>query len=158
MQLAKTHTIDCCCCRIFNSIYVQGSQRSHYHNLWLMYTQVVDFCVIRGPPTVSLMPILHDKVFFKFQNPRKAGTLCTLIVCIWRFLETKAGSTYNLNGQLYVHHVFAIFLLMICIIKSIPTISYTHTSLVYNIYTKIGLDDGLCYLSGNSQTAPMFFF
>ena len=43
-----------------------------------MYVQVGDFRVSRGPPTVPLMQISCDTVFFKSQNPRKAGTLCML--------------------------------------------------------------------------------
>ena len=45
---------------IFNSLYVQGSRRSHYRNFWLMFAQVEDFRVSRGPPTVPLMPNLHN--------------------------------------------------------------------------------------------------
>ena len=37
-----------------------------------------DFCIIRGPPTVPLTRISRNMVFFKSQNPLKAGTLCTL--------------------------------------------------------------------------------
>jgi hypothetical protein len=32
---------------------------SHYCNFWLMYTQVGDFCVNRGPSTVPLIQILR---------------------------------------------------------------------------------------------------
>ena len=45
-----------------------------------MYTQVGDFRVSRGPPTVPLTQILCNTFFFKSQNPRNAGTLCTLEV------------------------------------------------------------------------------
>ena len=41
-----------------------------------MYTQVGDFCVSRGPPTVPLTWISRNAVFLKSQNPRNAGTLC----------------------------------------------------------------------------------
>ena len=41
-----------------------------------MYAQVEDFCVSRGSPTVPLTQISCNAVFFKSQNPRKAGTLC----------------------------------------------------------------------------------
>ena len=41
-----------------------------------MYAQAGDFRVSRGPPTVPLTQILRNAVFFKFQNPRKARTLC----------------------------------------------------------------------------------
>ena len=41
-----------------------------------MNVQVGDFHIIRGPPTVLLTQILRNTVFFKSQNPRKAGTLC----------------------------------------------------------------------------------
>ena len=51
---------------------------SHYCNFWLMYVQVGDFCVSRGPPTVPLTRISCNAFFFKSQNPRKAGTLCIL--------------------------------------------------------------------------------
>ena len=34
----------------------------------------MDFRISRGPPTVHL--ISRNAVFFKFQNSRKAGTLC----------------------------------------------------------------------------------
>ena len=51
----------------------------HYRNFWLMYTQVGDFRISRGPPTVPLTQILHNTVFFKSQNPNKARTLCMLI-------------------------------------------------------------------------------
>ena len=49
-----------------------------------MYVQVGDFHVSRGSPTVQLTQILHNAVFFKSQNPRKAGTLC--IVLLYNFL------------------------------------------------------------------------
>ena len=52
---------------------------SHYRDFWLMYTQVGDFRVNRGPPTVPLTRILHNAVFSKPQNPRKAETSCILI-------------------------------------------------------------------------------
>ena len=64
IQLAKTHTIGCFCCRIFNRINVQGSWRYHYCKFWVMCAQVEDFCVRRGPPSVPLMPILHNTGFF----------------------------------------------------------------------------------------------
>ena len=44
-----------------------------------MYVQVGDFHVSRGSPTVQLTQILHNAVFFKSQNPRKAGTLCRVL-------------------------------------------------------------------------------
>ena len=49
---------------------------SHYCNFWLMYAQVGDFRVSRGPPRVLLTRILRNVVFFKSQNSHKAGTLC----------------------------------------------------------------------------------
>ena len=50
--------------------------RSHYRDFWLMYAQVGNFRVSRGPHTVPLTLILRkNAVFFKSQNPRKAGTL-----------------------------------------------------------------------------------
>ena len=49
----------------------------HYRGFWLMYVQVGDFCVSRGPPTVPLTQISRNTVFFKSQNPHMAGTLCT---------------------------------------------------------------------------------
>ena len=66
--------------------YVQGVPHlrglhyhgSHYHNFWLMYVPVGDYRICRGPSTVLLMQILRNTVFFKSQNPRKAGTLCIL--------------------------------------------------------------------------------
>ena len=51
---------------------------SHYRNFWLMYAQVEDFRVSRGPPTVLLTQILRYAGFFKSQKSRKAGTLCIL--------------------------------------------------------------------------------
>ena len=46
--------------------------------VWLMYPQVVDFHISRGPPTVvPLTGILRNEIFFKFQIPRKVGTLCS---------------------------------------------------------------------------------
>ena len=36
---------------------------SHYSILCLMYSQLGDFCVSRGPPTVPLMQILLNTVF-----------------------------------------------------------------------------------------------
>ena len=48
-------------------------RRSQYQCFWLMYVQVGDFCVSRGPPTVPLMRISCNVVYFKSQNPRKAG-------------------------------------------------------------------------------------
>ena len=38
-----------------------------------MYAQVGNFRVSSGPPTVPLTRILRNAVFFKSQNPRKAG-------------------------------------------------------------------------------------
>ena len=51
-------------------------RRSHHRNIWLMYAQVRDFCVSRGSSTVPLTQISCNLVFFKSQNPCKAGTLC----------------------------------------------------------------------------------
>ena len=48
----------------------------HFHDFSLMYVQVGDFGISRGPPTVPLMQILHNVFLFKSQNPHKAGTLC----------------------------------------------------------------------------------
>jgi hypothetical protein len=42
-----------------------------------MYVQVGDFRVSRGPSTVPQTQISRNAVFFKSQNLRKAGTLCT---------------------------------------------------------------------------------
>ena len=44
---------------------------------WLMYSQVGDFCVCRGTLSIPLTWISNNTVFFKSQNPHKAGTLCT---------------------------------------------------------------------------------
>ena len=52
--------------------------RIPFSRFWLMYAQVGDFCVSRGHPTVPLTQISRNAVFFKSQNPRKAGTLCTI--------------------------------------------------------------------------------
>jgi hypothetical protein len=52
-------------------------RESHYRGFWLMYAQVGDFRVSRGLHTVPLTQISLNVVFFKSQNPRKAGTLCT---------------------------------------------------------------------------------
>ena len=43
-----------------------------------MCAEVGDFRISRGPSTVPLMRILRNMVFFKSQNPHKAGNLCTL--------------------------------------------------------------------------------
>ena len=51
---------------------------SHYRDFWLMYAQVGDFRVSRGPPIVPLTLISRNAVFFKSQNPRKVGTLSLL--------------------------------------------------------------------------------
>ena len=51
---------------------------SHYRNFWLMYVQVGDFHISKGPLTVPLMRILRNVVFLKFQNLRKVGTLYRL--------------------------------------------------------------------------------
>jgi hypothetical protein len=40
----------------------------HYRNFWLMYIQVGDFRVCRGPPTVPLMQISRNAVFFQVQK------------------------------------------------------------------------------------------
>ena len=45
-----------------------------------MYEQVEDFCISRQPPTVPLTQVLRYAVFVKFQNPRKVGTLCIVLV------------------------------------------------------------------------------
>ena len=45
---------------------------------WIPLLQQGDFHVSRGPPTVPLTQISRNAVFFKSQNPRKVGTLCTL--------------------------------------------------------------------------------
>ena len=45
---------------------------------WLMHAQVGVFCISRGSPTVPQMRILCNAGFEKSQNPRNAGTLCTL--------------------------------------------------------------------------------
>ena len=42
-----------------------------------MYVYLGDFRVSRGPPTVPLTRILRNAIFFKSQNLRKAGTLCS---------------------------------------------------------------------------------
>ena len=47
----------------------------HYCDFWLMYMQVWDFRVSRGPLTVPL-----NTVFFKSQNPHNVGTLCTYYI------------------------------------------------------------------------------
>ena len=41
-----------------------------------------DFPVSKGPPTVPLTQILCHAVFFKSQNLRKVGTLCSKIPLI----------------------------------------------------------------------------
>ena len=50
----------------------------HYHGFWPLYAQVGDFRDSRGSSTVLKTWILRNAVFFKSQNPRKAGTLCIL--------------------------------------------------------------------------------
>jgi hypothetical protein len=67
-------------CKLLDLLFLQGVPHLrgfHYRGFWLMYAQAGDFRVIRGPPTVPLTQILRNAVFFKSQNPRKAGTLCT---------------------------------------------------------------------------------
>ena len=54
-------------------------RESHYRVFWLMYVEVGDSCICRGPHTVPLMRISCNAVFFKSQNPHKAGTLCTYL-------------------------------------------------------------------------------
>ena len=44
---------------------------SHYRNIWLMYVQLGDFRISKGPPTVPLMRILYNTVFFKSQTSHK---------------------------------------------------------------------------------------
>ena len=51
----------------------------HYHNFWLMHSQVGDLGICRGHPTVPLTIILRNAVFFKYQNPHKAGTVCNVL-------------------------------------------------------------------------------
>ena len=49
----------------------------HYHSFWLMYVQVWDFCISRGPLQYHYVTrISCTTVFSKSQNARKAGTLC----------------------------------------------------------------------------------
>ena len=48
-----------------------------YCGFWLVYMQVGNFCVSMGPLKVSLTLILCNAVFFKSQNSRMTGTLCT---------------------------------------------------------------------------------
>ena len=72
-------------------------------NFWLMYAQVGDFPISRGSPTVPL--ILRNVVFFKSQNPRKAGSLCIesnqsessgdLIISIGGFLGCIENKAYD---------------------------------------------------------------
>ena len=52
---------------------------SQYRSFCLMYSQVGDFRVSRGPPTVLLMQLSCNKVFFKSQNPCKEGTLFSYV-------------------------------------------------------------------------------
>ena len=52
----------------FRSVHYRGS---HYCGFWLIYTQVGDFPVSRGPPSVPL-----TQIFFKAQNLCKAGIIC----------------------------------------------------------------------------------
>ena len=44
-------------------------RRSHYRDFWLMYVQVGDFHVSRGPPTVLLSQVLHNVAHF-FASPK----------------------------------------------------------------------------------------
>ena len=55
-----------------------------------MYVQVGDFCVSRGPPTVQLTQIFSNAVFFKSQNPRKAGTLVIVSSLPWLYQNCKS--------------------------------------------------------------------
>ena len=92
---------------------------SHYCNFWLMYPQVEDFCVSRGPPTVPLMQILRNAVF---SSPKtKARTLCTLSLTAavgksitqWilvRNRQTKPNPSIHIRpesvGETYVYGAF----------------------------------------------------
>ena len=60
---------------------------SHYRDFWLMYAQVGDFRISRGPSTVPLTRISRNSVLFKSQNPHKAGTLYILEVLIGLTLQ-----------------------------------------------------------------------
>ena len=59
----------------------------HYRGFWLMCMQVGDFRVSKGPPTVPLMWISSNAVFYKSLNPHKAGTLCTISTGFWGLLH-----------------------------------------------------------------------
>ena len=51
-------------------------RKSHFGQIWLLYAQVGDFQIIRGPSTVSLKQILRNAILFKSQNRRNVGTPC----------------------------------------------------------------------------------
>ena len=70
---------------------------SHYRDFWLMYAQVGDFCVSRGPPTVPLTQISHNTVFFKSQNPRKVGALCIVYFCTNRERDSSSHDLYKMT-------------------------------------------------------------
>ena len=54
--------------------------RIHYQDFWLMYAQVGDFPISRGPPSVPLTQISCKTLLSKSQNASKAGTLCRWIL------------------------------------------------------------------------------
>ena len=71
--------------------------RSHNWGFWLMYVQVGDFHVSRGSPTVQLTQILHNAVFFKSQNPCKAGALCIVYFCTNRERDSSSHDLYKMT-------------------------------------------------------------
>ena len=54
-----------------------------------------DFRISRGPPTVLLTRISSNAVYFKSQNPRKAGTPCILFCYPFTF----GGRVINLQSS-----------------------------------------------------------
>ena len=70
-----------------------------------MYAQVGDFRISRESPTVPVIRILRNAGFFKSQNPRKAGTLCTLNDRLSHQFQSKDMKTFLQGIQLIKQHL-----------------------------------------------------
>ena len=89
-----------------HSFYYRGS---HYREFCLIYAQVGDFCISRGPSTVPLTRILRNVVFSKSQNPRKVGTLCNPYHPI---VFVKVTFFFRRYYDLYCKHFTVLFIIL----------------------------------------------
>ena len=75
---------------------------SHYRSFWVMYTQVGDFRISRGPPTVLLTRILHNAVFSSPKIHVRRGILY-FISSSWLI---NLSTSSSLGRWLYlIHHL-----------------------------------------------------